>query len=75
MSRYDEEELLGRARVAYTRNGGTLLAGQQSEVQEVDGTVYAVLRNINGILAVYQYDPEKDALTGLKEWPAALESN
>lgn len=74
MSRYDEEDLLGRARVAYTRSGGNLLAGQESEVQEFGGVVYAVLRNVNGILAVYQYNPEKDALTGLKEWPPELDN-
>lgn len=74
MNEDQEEALLGRARAAYARNGGNQQPGQHSDVQEVDGTTYVTLRNINTILAVYHYDQKKDSLTGLKEWPAQLEN-
>ena len=76
MSNYDEEELFERAGTAYRKAGGNMQPNKyESTVEEIDGVIYSVLRNVNGILAVYKYNPEKDRLTGLKEWPAALESN
>jgi hypothetical protein len=43
-----------------------------SSVQEHKGREYAVLRNVNGILAVYRVRAD-GSLKGLKRWPKAIE--
>lgn len=43
-----------------------------SGVEEAGGKVYVVLRNVNGILAVYRVRND-GILKGLKRWPKELE--
>jgi hypothetical protein len=68
--KYDESELVDRARMAFAKAGGAELPGSGSDVQEVDGIPFVVLRNVNGILAVYNYDGT--SLKRVHEWPDHL---
>ena len=45
---------------------------KDSGVQEVNGKRYVVLRNVNGIMAVYRVRTD-GILKGLKRWPKELE--
>jgi len=66
------EELLRRAMAAYFRSGGTEQpSSSASGVQEVDGLMYVVLRNVNAVLSVYRVRPN-GLLKGLKRWPQEL---
>jgi hypothetical protein len=72
MKNYDEEELLNRARIAYRKAGNAMQPSAGAcDVVETDGGVYAVLRNTNGILAVYQH--KNESLSALTTWPAGIQ--
>ena len=43
-----------------------------SEIEKVGGKAYVVLRNINGVLAVYRIRND-GMLKGLRRWPAELD--
>ena len=67
-------DILRRAMAAFFRGGGTdQPSATDSGVQEVKGLTYVVLRNSNGILAVYRLRPN-GVLKGLKRWPKELET-
>lgn len=71
MPSLDEDDLRRRAMGAYFRAGGTAQPADGGEFRQHDGTGYVVLRNCNGVLAVYQV--KKDGgLQGLKDWPDEL---
>lgn len=61
---------------AAKRRGDALEPAQPSSrdsgVQEVRGKRYVVLRNVNGILAVYRVRTD-GMLKGLRRWPKELE--
>lgn len=72
MKKYDGEELLRRAHIAYRKAGNnTQPSAGACDVVEADGGVYAVLRNTHGILAVHQSTNE--SLKALTTWPAAIQ--
>jgi hypothetical protein len=60
MARYDESELIYRATQAYCtrqrRQGGFVMQPSKysSHVDEINGRVYTVLENVNGVMAVYR---------------------
>jgi hypothetical protein len=63
---YDDEELLRRAKRAYTRSADVPIPSAASEVTETaDGEVLVRLCNVKGPLATYRDDPESDRLTPL----------
>lgn len=67
-----KEDLLRRAMAAYFRSGGSdQPSSSASGVQEVDGLMYVVLRNVNEVLSVYRVRPN-GLLKGLKRWPKEL---
>jgi hypothetical protein len=68
------DELTRRALAAYFRTAGGNAEQPESGsgVTELDGLTYVVLRNVNGILAVYRVRPA-GLLKRLKRWPPALE--
>lgn len=68
---YDEDELIDRARAAYAKAGGTDQPENGGAVREILGATFVVLSNINGTLAVFQWDGAK--LTRLKSWPPELD--
>jgi len=62
-----------RALAAYFRYGGTEQPNHgHSGEQEHNGKRYVVLRNVNGILAVYRITTDGQ-LKRLKRWPKELE--
>ncbi len=68
-------DYLNRAMAAYFRNSKSAITPQPSNLsceQEHDGKRYVVLRNVNGILAVYRITTSGQ-LKGLKRWPKELE--
>jgi len=68
---HDYEELLNRAKSAYFRfpgEGGQIQPSNDSAVEEYDGKVYVVLRNINRVLRVYRVRND-GKLKALKRWP------
>jgi hypothetical protein len=67
---YDESSLVERARIAFAKASGMDQPSNDSDVQDVDGIPYAVLRNVNGILAVYSYNGT--SLNRVHEWPDEL---
>lgn len=74
----EDEDALRRAFLAYrraaTRKGFIYdQPANYSGVVEGDGRTYVVLRNCNGILAVYQVTAS-GRLKGLEEWPQELET-
>lgn len=70
---YDPFDLLRRATAAWFRYGGMDQPNQGlSEVEEIEDRVYVVLRNINGILAVYRLTSQ-NKLRKLRRWPAQFE--
>ena len=48
------DQLLERARIAFVKAGGREQPGEASDVTEFDGSTTVTLRNVNGVLAVYQ---------------------
>lgn len=71
MPKYEEQELVNRARIAYAKSGAMDQPGSGSDVTEIDGVPHVALRNTNGVLAVYQLKGE--ALRRLPSWPASIE--
>jgi hypothetical protein len=67
----DEMGLRERACRAYRKAGGTDEPSNVSGIEEDKGRNYLVLRNCNGILAVFRITT-KGALHRLKRWPKAL---
>ncbi len=67
------DELTGRAFAAYFRSGGTDQPGNDSGPAELDGRQYVVLRNVNGVLAVYRVRTS-GALKRLRRWPREVAS-
>lgn len=72
-------ELVRRAMAAYYKSGRRegftdaqiTIPGNDSDVQEHNGKHYVVLRNVNGILAVYRVRND-GMLKGLKRWPQGI---
>jgi hypothetical protein len=64
--------LLRRAFAAWFRTGGTDQPANDSHVVEYDGKLYVVLRNLNGVLAVYRVRAYDGILKRLRRWPAEL---
>jgi hypothetical protein len=62
-----------RAFAAWFRTGGIDQPGNDSGEVEHDGKSYVVLRNVNGILAVYRIRPS-GMLKRMRRWPAALDA-
>jgi hypothetical protein len=78
MSSSSNPELIRRATAAWFRNGNAdEVLGQPSnasDVHEVNGLFYVVLRNVNGVLAVYRVldTAERKQLKRMVRWPAEL---
>lgn len=69
------DELTSRAFAAYFRSEGPN-ADQPANTSgpiEHEGKRYVVLRNINGVLAVYRLRPQ-GLLKRLRRWPAEIET-
>lgn len=67
-------DYLNRAIAAYYRAGDKGLLQQPSNASgetEYNGRQYVVLRNVNGVLAVYRIT-NSGQLKRLKRWPSAL---
>lgn len=69
---YDEEVLIERARVAYFKSDAPDQPESGGAVRKIGATTYVVLRNINGILAVYTWDGA--SLGRNKSWPPVLDN-
>lgn len=67
----EDSELLRRAMAAHFRAGNHDQPSNSSDVQDVGGRLYVVLRNVSGILAVYRVRTD-GVLKGLKRWPAVI---
>jgi len=68
------DELTSRAYAAYFRTEGPEAqqpAEDMSGAVEHEGLTYVVLRNVNGVLAVYRLRPQ-GILKRMKRWPSAL---
>jgi hypothetical protein len=68
----EDEEYVRRATAAWFRTGGYDHPSNISEVEEHKGKFYVVLRNVNGVLAVYRIRND-EMLKRLKRWPGELE--
>lgn len=68
---YDSDDLLRRAMAAHFRSGATEQPSDDSSVEEVDGLVYVVLRNVNAVLNIYRLT-NQGKLRALRRWPVAL---
>lgn len=75
-----DEQLTQRAFAAYFRSAARLgvpspdQPANYSGVEEVAGKLYVVLRNVNGILAVYRVRTS-GFLKELRRWPKELEES
>jgi len=67
---YDEKALVVRARTAYFKAGEMDQPVGGGDVEVIDGVPHVVLRNTQGILAVYSYDGKN--LKRMHEWPDQL---
>jgi hypothetical protein len=73
------DELVNRAIAAHYRASGRegviyqQPAFDSSDVEELGGKRYVVLRNINGILRVYRVRPSDGVLRALRRWPKELQ--
>lgn len=66
------DELVRRAMAAYFRAGNTEQPGESSsEVRDIEGRHYVVLRNVNGVLAVYRLT-NQGKLRVLRRWPKEI---
>jgi hypothetical protein len=65
-------DLEGRAFRAYFRSGGVDQPASGDPTVEHGGKLYAVLSNVNGILAVYRVRND-GALKRLRRWPTAIQ--
>jgi hypothetical protein len=69
----DDDDLRSRAYAAYFRSGAvTIPAAAGSGVEEWQDKLYVVLRNVDGVLAVYRVRTS-GALKRLRRWPKAVE--
>jgi len=67
---YDETDLIYRAISAHLRVGHRdQPSDSDSTVEEIEGRVYVVLRNVGGILNVYRLTSQ-GKLRALRRWPA-----
>lgn len=66
-----EKTLIERAMIAHQRTGGLDQPSSASDERVVDGKTYAVLRNTNGVLAVYEQRND-GILRKVDTWPAEL---
>ena len=60
-----------RAMSAYFRSGGTAQPQKNEDIEKYNGREYMVLRNCNGILAVYRITCSGQ-LKRLKRWPSEI---
>jgi hypothetical protein len=66
-------DLVERAIAAYFRTGGRAQPSNASDIETYDDQEYVVLRNINGVLAVYVIRPNGRLRRLLvSSWPLAL---
>jgi hypothetical protein len=65
-------DLLSRAYAAYFRSGGVDLPSNASAVIVFGAKTYAVLRNVNGILAIYRL-LKSGQLRRLRRYPVGLD--
>ena len=65
-------DLLSRAYAAYFRSGGVDLPSNASDVIVFGGKTYAVLRSVNGILAIYRL-LKSGQLRRLRRYPVGLD--
>ncbi|MCE9665958.1 hypothetical protein LY622_21235 [Halomonas sp. M5N1S17] len=70
---YDSNDLTRRAMAAHFRAGNRDQPGNDSDVMEIEGRVYVVLRNVNGILNVYRLTSQ-GKLRVLRRWPPEMKS-
>lgn len=68
----DKVDLLRRAFAAWFRSGGTDQPANSSNLVELDGLGYVVLRSVRGPLAVYRVRND-GMLKRLKRWPEDLQ--
>jgi hypothetical protein len=71
----ETKNLLKRAFAAYYRSGEgemPIQPSQYSDVETLDGKEYVVLRNVNGVIAVYRV-MNSGQLKRLKRYPKPLE--
>jgi hypothetical protein len=69
----DEDGYLQRAYAAWYRSGGRDVPANDSSVLTHEGKDYVVLKNANGVLAVYRI--KKDGLLRrLRRWPEEIET-
>lgn len=66
-----EKTLVERAIAAHLRAGGRDQPSNDSDERVVDGKTYVVLRNTNGVLAVYKQRND-GTLRKVETWPAEL---
>lgn len=52
-TRLDDDQLVERARAAYTKAGGREQPSSASAVHDINGSTTAILRNCNGVLTAY----------------------
>jgi hypothetical protein len=71
MKKADEDDLLRRAFAAWFRGGGTDQPSNSSAVEKHNRKEYVVLRNANGLLAVYRVRND-DMLKRLRRWPSSI---
>jgi len=70
---YDSEEMMRRAMAAWFRAGGTDQPGRDaSTIEDAGGKDYVVLRNVNGVMAVYRIRND-GMLKRLRRWPEEIE--
>lgn len=67
------DEMVKRATAAWFRSGGDDQPANTSDVREYGGKKYVVLKNTNGILAVYRIKND-GILKRMKRWPKELEN-
>jgi hypothetical protein len=68
------EDLTRRAFAAWFRSGGIDQPSRWSGVEEHGGKNYVVLRNANGVMAVYRVRND-GKLKRLVRWPTALDDS
>jgi hypothetical protein len=68
----DYDQMKRRAMAAWFRSGGIDQPASNSGVEEYDDKYYVVLRNVNGVMAVYRIRND-DSLKRLKRWPKEVE--
>jgi hypothetical protein len=69
--RFADPDLARRAVAAYFRSGETDQPQGRAISYTVNGLTYIVLRNVNGVVAVYRVTNRGD-LKRLKRWPAEV---